>query len=87
MVLVDSSIWIRFLSNGQPYAAELDYLLDRGQVAGHDLIEGELLIGDSGGRGEFLQWYEAYIACPPYHMKMSLPSFRDEVCMNEELVG
>ena len=32
---------------------------NRGQVAGHDLIEGELLIGDSGGRGEFLQWYEA----------------------------
>ena len=57
MVLVDTSIWIRFLAKRNPYAAELGDLLDRGEAAGHDLIYGELLIGDSGGRREFLKSY------------------------------
>jgi hypothetical protein len=35
----------------------LDLLLERNQVAGHELIQGELLIGDSGGRGETMQSY------------------------------
>ena len=59
MVLVDTSIWIRFLANRVPFAAELDRLLDRDEVAGHDLIFGELLIGDPGGREEFLKCYDA----------------------------
>jgi len=58
MVLVDTSIWIRFLANRMPVAAELDLLLERGEVAGHDLVYGELLIGDSGGRVQFLSSYD-----------------------------
>jgi predicted nucleic acid-binding protein len=57
MVLVDTSVWIRFLANRPPYSAELDRLLDRGEVAGHDLVYGELLIGDPGGRQELLKGY------------------------------
>ena len=29
MVLVDTSVWIRFLANRMPYAAVLDRLLER----------------------------------------------------------
>jgi predicted nucleic acid-binding protein len=57
MVLVDTSVWIRFLANRKPFAEELDRLLDRDEVAGHDLIQGELLIGDPGGRRELLKSY------------------------------
>jgi predicted nucleic acid-binding protein len=58
MVLVDTSVWIRFLANRTPYAVHLDDLLDLNEVAGHDLIYGELLIGDLGSRGELLTSYE-----------------------------
>lgn len=58
MVLVDASVWIRFLANRAPYAAELDRLLGLDEVAGHDLVYGELLIGDRGGRRKFLAAYE-----------------------------
>ena len=57
MVLVDTSVWIRFLANRPSYAAELDRLLDRDEAAGHDLIYGELLIGDPGTRGDLLKSY------------------------------
>jgi predicted nucleic acid-binding protein len=57
MVLVDTSVWIRFLANRSPIAAELDRLLDREESAGHDLIYGELLIGDPVGRREMLDAY------------------------------
>ena len=46
MVLVDTSAWIRFLANRAPYAGELDRLLDLNEVTGHQLVYGELLIGD-----------------------------------------
>ena len=58
MVLVDTSVWIRFLANRPPYAAELDRLLSLDEVAGHELVYGELLIGDRGGRGKLLAAYE-----------------------------
>jgi predicted nucleic acid-binding protein len=58
MVLVDTSVWIRFLANRMPYAAELDRLLERGEAAGHDLVYGELLIGDSGGRTRLLDSHD-----------------------------
>lgn len=58
MVLVDTSVWIRFLANRMPYAAELDGLLERDEAAGHDLVYGELLIGDSGGRTRLLDSYD-----------------------------
>ena len=58
MVLVDTSVWIRFLANRAPYAAALDRLLDLDEVAGHELVYGELLIGDRGGRRKLLAAYE-----------------------------
>ncbi len=58
MVLVDTSVWIRFLANRAPYAIELDRLLALDEVAGHELIYGELLIGDIGGRAKLLASYE-----------------------------
>lgn len=57
MVLVDTSVWIRFLMNQAPYAQELDRLLAFDEVAGHELVYGELLIGDRGGRRELLDAY------------------------------
>jgi predicted nucleic acid-binding protein len=56
-VLVDTSVWIRFLSNRTPYASELDELLGRSEVSGHDFVYGELLIGDVGGRTKLLDTY------------------------------
>ena len=56
-VLVDTSVWIRFLSNRPPFATELDALLSRDQVTGHDFVYGELLIGDKGGRKTLLADY------------------------------
>ena len=57
MVLVDTSVWIRFLANLAPYAAELDRLLGLDEVTGHELVYGELLIGDRGGRRALLAAY------------------------------
>ena len=65
IVLVDTSIWIRFLSNRAPYAAELDNLLSRDEVSGHDFVYGELLIGDKGGRNQLLANYEQMHQAPP----------------------
>lgn len=56
-VLVDTSVWIRFLSNRAPYASRLDELLSRDEVSGHDFVYGELLIGDKGGRRALLADY------------------------------
>jgi predicted nucleic acid-binding protein len=57
MVLVDTSVWIRFLANRTPYAHALDALLGRDEVAGHELVYGELLIGDRAGRAKLLAAY------------------------------
>jgi len=57
-VLVDTSVWIRFLSNRAPYASRLDALLGRDDVSGHDFVYGELLVGDRGGRKALLAEYE-----------------------------
>jgi predicted nucleic acid-binding protein len=63
-VLVDTSVWIRFLSNRAPHAAELDGLLSREEVSGHDFVYGELLIGDKGGRRRLLDAYELIHQAP-----------------------
>ena len=57
-VLVDTSVWIRFLANRAPYAAELSELLSRDEVSGHEFVYGELIIGDKGGRRALLSDYE-----------------------------
>jgi len=57
-VLVDTSVWVRFLANRDPYADALDHILAREQVYSHPMIYGELLMGDSGGRRQFLRDYQ-----------------------------
>ena len=57
MVLIDTSVWIRFLYGRDPYVRELDHLLAHSEVAAHELVYGELLIGDPGGQRSFLQTY------------------------------
>jgi predicted nucleic acid-binding protein len=64
IVLVDTSVWIRFLSNRDPYAPDLDALLSRDEVSGHDFVDGELLIGDKGGRKQLLADYEQMHQAP-----------------------
>ena len=50
MALVDTPNSVRFLANPDAIRAELDLLLERDEVAGHELVYGELLMGDSAGR-------------------------------------
>lgn len=61
MVLVDTSVWVRALAGRQPEASALSRLLGDGDVLRHDLVHGELLIGDTGARHVLL---EAYAAIP-----------------------
>jgi predicted nucleic acid-binding protein len=56
-VLVDTSVWIRFLSGRNPHGTRLDALLHQDAVVGHELIYGELLVGDRGGRKRLLADY------------------------------
>jgi predicted nucleic acid-binding protein len=58
VILVDTSVWIRFLMDKVPYADALEQLLLDDEVAGHELVFGELLIGDKGGRRKLLDSYE-----------------------------
>ncbi len=57
MVLVDTSVWIRALAGREPYKRQVDWLLERDEVLGHEFVFGELLIGDRGGRRQFLDSY------------------------------
>jgi len=71
MVLIDTSVWIRFLSGRAPYLRSLSELLSLGQACGHELVYGELLIGDRGGRQKFLQEYEQmHQASPVSHREV-----------------
>lgn len=63
-VLVDTSVWIRFLLNRAPYASRLDELLGREEVSGHDFVYGELLVGDKGARKALLADYERMTQAP-----------------------
>lgn len=64
MVLVDTSVWIRFLSNQPPYGAGLERLLADEEVLGHMFVFGELLIGDRGGRTALLDDYVLMLEAP-----------------------
>lgn len=69
MVLVDTSVWIRFLMGREPFLNELGRLLNADQVVGHELVYGELLIGDRGGRKKLLSDLERmFQATPVPHM-------------------
>jgi predicted nucleic acid-binding protein len=63
-VLVDTTVWIGFLSNRAPDAEELDGLLSQDEVTGHAFVYGELLIGDKGGRRELLANYQRMDQAP-----------------------
>ncbi len=64
MVLVDTSVWIRFLAGRAPYANPLGDLLGRGEVSGHDFVYGELLMGDPAGRRALLTDFAAMHRAP-----------------------
>lgn len=64
MVLVDSSVWIRFLYGQDPYAHRVRELVEADEAAGHELVYGELLIGDPGGRQAFLGRYSILSQAP-----------------------
>ena len=88
MVLVDTSVWIRFLTGREPYATELDSLLERDEVAGHELVFGELLIGDKGGRRKLLDAYEQmHQATPVPHGDVVTFVRASAVCMVKGSVG
>lgn len=87
MVLVDTSVWIRFLANRAPYAAEWDRLLDRGEAAGHDLIYGELLIGDPGGREPLLSSFNSCTGWLRCVIRTSSRLYALTNCMDGESVG
>ena len=56
--MVDTSVWIGFLAGREPFASGLDELLGRDEVVGHEMVFGELLIGDiGGGRRNLLETY------------------------------
>jgi predicted nucleic acid-binding protein len=57
MVLVDTSIWIRSLAGKEPFRTIVDRLLADESVLGHELVYGELLIGDPGARSATLTHY------------------------------
>lgn len=78
MVLVDTSVWIRALAGKQPFRSRLDRLLADELVIGHELVWGELLIGDAGGRGRMLSLYEqfSFAATVPHREVVSLVAAR-----------
>ena len=67
MVLVDTSVWIRFLMGKEPFATGLDDLLGSDEVVGHEMVFGELLIGDPAGRRKLLESYSLM------HQTMTIP--------------
>jgi predicted nucleic acid-binding protein len=64
MVVVDTSIWIRFLTAKEPFATELDQLLAENEVLAHDLVYGELFMGERSGRAKLLIAYSEMHRAP-----------------------
>lgn len=61
MILVDTSVWVRGLAGRQPYKDDLNKILREHRVTAHELVYGELLIGDNGGRVKMLSDYAALV--------------------------
>ena len=78
MVLVDTSVWIRALSNREPYLTQLDALLKGQLVVGHELVYGEILVGDRGGRRRMLATYAEFpwASYVPHHDVVALVNAR-----------
>jgi predicted nucleic acid-binding protein len=51
MILIDTSVWIEHLRAGSPALA---HHLERGEVAGHPWVVGELALGNLRNRSEIL---------------------------------
>jgi predicted nucleic acid-binding protein len=64
MVLLDTSIWLQYLGGREPYLSHARQLLTQGAVLGHDLVYGELLIGDRGTRATLLALLEKITVAP-----------------------
>lgn len=64
MILVDTSVWVRFLAGREPHKSDMLYMLAYYNVAGHDLIYGELLMSDVISRKEVLRDYELMHRAP-----------------------
>ena len=58
MVLIDTSVWLRGLAGREPFFQEISRLLEHKEALGHDLVYGELLIGDKGARHKLLKDYQ-----------------------------
>jgi len=55
MILVDTSVWVRFLREGDPLLSDL---LKEGEVLTHPFIIGELRLGNISKRQHFLRLIE-----------------------------
>jgi predicted nucleic acid-binding protein len=64
MVLVDTSVWMRSFAGREPFLRELKRLLSIAEVAGHNLVYGELMISDFGARKKVLSDYEILFQAP-----------------------
>lgn len=60
MVLVDTSVWIRFLREGDSLLADL---LNEGEVLTHPFVIGELRLGNLSKRKKFLELIESLPGC------------------------
>jgi predicted nucleic acid-binding protein len=68
MVLVDTSVWVAHLRDGN---TGLETLLNEGHVAGHSFISGELACGNLKNRSEILSLLQA--------LPMAIHAEHDEV--------
>jgi predicted nucleic acid-binding protein len=58
MVLLDTSVLLRFIARREPFFSEVSAMLRGREAAGHELVFGEILIGEvGGGRKQFLDDY------------------------------
>ncbi|MGH9392890.1 MAG: type II toxin-antitoxin system VapC family toxin [Terriglobales bacterium] len=57
MILVDTSVWIRVWTGAHGFQATMALLRQRPEIGGHELVHGELLAGDRGGRAAVLAEY------------------------------
>jgi predicted nucleic acid-binding protein len=70
MVLVDTSVWVRHLREGDP---DLKQLLNEGQVMCHPFIVGELACGNMKNRREILSLLQLLtLATPAQHEEILL---------------
>jgi predicted nucleic acid-binding protein len=85
MVLIDTSIWLRFLADRAPEAEHAEYLMRQQAILGHDLVYGELLIGDRGTRSPLLERLTKAIAAPTVTHDKMISFVRDRRLMAQGL--